>query len=601
MVEKRKLAAILAADVVGFSRLAGVDEDRTLARLRALRSDLIDPTISVHNGRVVKRTGDGTLVEFRSVVDAVRCAIEVQNGMVERNAGVPEESRIDIRIGIHLGDVVEESDGDLMGDGVNIAARLEGVAEPGAICISEDAYRQVKSRLDLMVNDLGHKRLKNIAEPVRVYSLQVGVPARGKPPAPIEAKSDEKPSARLALPDKPSIAVLPFTNMSGDPEQEYFADGMVEDIITALSRFKELFVIARNSSFVYKGKAVDIQQVARDLGVRYVLEGSVRKSGARVRITGQLIDATTRAHLWAERFDGSLEDVFELQDSVTESVVGALLPSLHKAEVERVRRKPPANLDAYDYVLRALPRVLANTPPEVREAMRLLREALRLDPDYAHAHSLLSMGLAQIYRSAGGQERAEMQREAEEYARRALVLGGDDAAVLTFAGWVLLITGTDVARGRAALDTATRLNPNLAIALAYRSVALALTGEPQAAIEDATKALRLSPVDPSGYLAVAGVAIARIVLGQYDEAAIAARKVIEMNPRFPMAYAWAIVAECGRDDKQQAQLRLEQLAEVLPGFTSEGLPGLFSMFPPAVRNKALDVMRASGLIVGHDG
>ena len=389
--------------------------------------------------------------------------------------------------------------------------------------------------------------------------------------------------------------------MSGDPEQEYFADGMVEDIITALSRFKELFVIARNSSFVYKGKAVDIQQVARDLGVRYVLEGSVRRSGARVRITGQLIDAATRAHLWADRFDGSLEDVFELQDSVTESVVGALLPSLHKAEVERVRRKPPANLDAYDYVLRALPHVLANTPPEVHEAIRLLREALRLDPDYAYAHSLLSNGFGQIYRSAGGQERAEMQRAAEEHARRALVLGGDDAAVLTYAGWVLLITGADVAGGRAALDTATRLNPNLAIALAYRSVALALTGEPQGAIEDATKALRLSPVDPSGYLAVAGVVIARIVLDQYDEAAIAARRAIEMNPRFPMAYAWAIVAECGRGDKQQAELRLEQLAEVLPGFTSEGLPGLFSIFPPAVRKKALDVMRARGLIVRHDG
>jgi adenylate cyclase len=558
----------------------------------------MDPTISVHNGRVVKRTGDGALVEFRSVVDAVRCAIEVQNGMVERNAGVPPESRIEFRIGIHLGDVVEESDGDLMGDGVNIAARLEGVAEPGAICLSEDAYRQVKSRLDLSISDLGHKRLKNIAEPLRVYLLQVKLPARAKTSASFDAKSEEKPSARLSLPDKPSIAVLPFQNMSGDAEQEYFVDGMVEDIITALSRFKDLFVIARNSSFVYKGKAVDIQQVAREMGVRYVLEGSVRKSGVRVRITAQLIDAATRAHLWADRFDGSLEDVFELQDSVTESVVGALLPSLHKAEVERVRRKPPADLDAYDYVLRALPHVLANTPPEVREAIRLLREALRLDPDYGYAHSLLAGAHAQIYRSAGGEERAEMQRAAEEHARRALALGGDDAAVLTYAGWVLLITGADAAGGRAALDTAARLNPNLAIALAYRGIALALTGEPQAAIEDATKALRLSPVDPSGYLAFAGVAIARIILDQYDEATAAARRAIEMNPRFPMAYAWAIVAECGRGGKEQAELRLRQLAEVLPGFATEGLPSLFSMFPPAVRKKALDLMRGQGLIAG---
>ncbi len=274
MTEIRKLAAILAADVVGFSRLAGADEDRTLARLRALRSDLIDPTTAVHNGRVVKRTGDGSIVEFRSVVDAVRCAIEVQNAMVERNAGVPEDRRIVFRIGIHLGDVVEESDGDLMGDGVNIAARLESIAQPGAICLSEDAYRQVKARLDLAVNDLGPTQLKNIAEPIRAYSLQVG---------PAAAKASPQPETveptRLALPDVPSLAVLPFQNMGGDPEQEYFADGMVEDIITALSRFKSLFVIARNSSFTYKGNAVDIKKVGRELGVRYVLEGSVRKAG----------------------------------------------------------------------------------------------------------------------------------------------------------------------------------------------------------------------------------------------------------------------------------------------------------------------------------
>ena len=279
MAETRKLAAILVSDVVGYSRLAGSDEDRTLARLRALRSDLIDPTIAVHNGRVVKRTGDGSIVEFRSVVDAVRCAIEVQNGMVERNAGLPPERRIEFRVGIHLGDVVEESDGDLMGDGVNIAARLEGIAKPGAICLSEDAYRQVKARLDLAVSDLGPTQLKNIAEPIRTYSVEVGKPAQPKPATQAEPTPLEKSSQRLALPDKPSIAVLPFQNMSDDPAQEYFADGMVEDIITGLSRIKWLFVIARNSSFVYKGKAVDVRQVGRELGVRYVLEGGVRKAG----------------------------------------------------------------------------------------------------------------------------------------------------------------------------------------------------------------------------------------------------------------------------------------------------------------------------------
>src|ERR1700691_404297 len=326
MSETRKIAAILVSDVVRYSRLAGADEDRILARLRALRSDLIDPTISVHHGRVVKRTGDGSLVEFRSVVDAVRCAIEVQNGMVERNAGLAPQRRIEFRVGIHLGDVVEESDGDLMGDGVNIAARLEGIARPGAICLSEDAYRQVRARLDLAVNDLGQTQLKNIAEPVRIYSLQVGVPAQAKPAPQAGPAKPEEPSARLALPDKPSIAVLPFQNISGDPEQEYFADGMVEEIITALSRFKSLFVIARNSSFTFKGRAVDIKEVGQRLGVRYVLEGSVRKASGKVRITGQLIDALTGTHIWADRFERDLTDFFALQDEVATSVVSAIQP-----------------------------------------------------------------------------------------------------------------------------------------------------------------------------------------------------------------------------------------------------------------------------------
>src|SRR5499427_3910512 len=322
MGEIRKLAAILVSDVVGYSRLVGADEERILARLRALRSDLIDPSIAVHNGRVVKHTGDGSIVEFRSVVEAVRCAVEVQNGMAERNAGLPPDRRIELRIGIHLGDVVEESDGDLMGDGVNIASRLEGVATPGAICLSEDAYRQVRARLDLAVSDLGQTNLKNISEPMRVYSLQVGGAARAKPVS--DAPAPEGPSARPAIPDKPSIAVLPFTNMSGDPEQEYFVDGMVEEIITALSRIRWLFVIARNSSFTYKGKSVDVKQIGRELGIRYVLGGSVRKAGQRVRITGQLIDALNGTHLWADRFDGSPEDIFELQDKVALSVAGVI-------------------------------------------------------------------------------------------------------------------------------------------------------------------------------------------------------------------------------------------------------------------------------------
>ena len=386
MDESRKLAAILAADVVGFSRLTGADEDRTLARLRALRSDLIDPTIAVHKGRVVKRTGDGAIVEFRSVVDAVRCAIEIQNSMIERNAGLPPERRIEFRIGIHLGDVVEESDGDLMGDGVNIAARLEGVAQPGAICLSEDAYRQVKSRLDLAISDLGETKLKNIVEPMRVYSLQFGGGIAAKATALAGAATPAAPA--LSLPDKPSIAVLPFQNMSGDPEQEYFADGMVEDIITALSRFRQLFVIARNSSFVYKGRAVDVKQVSRDLGVRYVLEGSVRKAANRIRITAQLIDASTGTHLWAERFDGGLEDIFDLQDQVTARVVGEIAPKLEQAEIERAKRKPTESLDAYNYFLRGMASVNQWTRAANDEALRLFYKAIELDPEFASAYGM---------------------------------------------------------------------------------------------------------------------------------------------------------------------------------------------------------------------
>src|SRR6202162_5342214 len=390
MTESRKLAAILVTDIVGYSRLAGADEGRILARWRTLRSDLIEPTISVHRGRVVKGTGDGFIVEFRSVVDAVRCAIEIQRGMIERNAGLPPERRIEFRVGIHLGDVVEESDGDLMGDGVNIAARLEGIAKPGAICLSEDAYRQVKARLDLAVSDLGPTQLKNIAEPIRTYSVEVGKPAQVKPASQAELTPPEKSSQRLELPDKPSIAVLPFQNMSDDPAQEYFADGMVEDIITGLSRIKWLFVIARNSSFVYKAQAVDVKQVGRDLGVRYVLEGSVRKAGERVRISGQLIETETSVHLWAERFDRRLDDVFALQDEITLNVVGAIEPSCREAEIERVKRKRPENLDAYDLVLRALPHVVPPMPAEAAKAMPLLERALTLEPDYAGAHRYLA-------------------------------------------------------------------------------------------------------------------------------------------------------------------------------------------------------------------
>ena len=399
MTESRKLAAILAADVVGFSRLTGLDEDRTLARLRALRSDLIDPTIAVHNGRIVKRTGDGALVEFRSVVDAVRCAIEVQNAMVERNAGVPTDRQIEFRIGIHLGDVVEESDGDLMGDGVNIAARLEGIAQPGAICLSEDAYRQVRARLDLEVSDLGQTQLKNIVDPVRVYSLQVGLPAQAKPSAPMataRADNEEKPAASLALPDKPSIAVLPFQNMSGDPEQEYFADGITEDVITDLSKIGGLLVIARNSSFAYKGKSVDIRVVARELGVRSVLEGSIRRVGNRVRITAQLIDAETGGHLWADRFDRELSDIFAVQDEVTRRIVDALKIKLSPSESARLGDVETTNAKAHDFFLAGREALWGTTRNRetFERSTALCEKAIGEDPSYGEPYA--GLAFAQI-------------------------------------------------------------------------------------------------------------------------------------------------------------------------------------------------------------
>jgi TolB-like protein len=334
----RRLTAILADDIAGYSRLMVCDEEGTLAQLKTLRKSIIDPTVEQHRGRIVKTTGDGAIVEFASAVDAVRCAVEIQRAMAERNADIPNDSRIEFRIGINVGDIIFDED-DIYGDGVNIAGRVETLAQPGAVCLSDTAYQQIKGKFSLVITDMGEQQLKNIAEPVRVYS--VGYETVSARPA-------------LALPDKPSIAVLPFTNMSGDPEQDYFADGMVEDIIMALSRMRWLFVIARNSTFTYKGRAVSVKQVGRELGVRYVLEGSVRKTANRVRITGQLTDAASGAHLWSDRFDGSLEDIFDLQDHVTTSVIGAIAPKLEQAEIERAKRKPTESLDAYDFFLRGM-------------------------------------------------------------------------------------------------------------------------------------------------------------------------------------------------------------------------------------------------------
>ena len=564
MSVQRKLAAILAADVVGFSRLTGADEDRTLARLRALRSDVIDPTIAVHNGRVVKRTGDGVLVEFRSVVDAVRCAVEIQNAMVERNAGLPKDRRIEFRIGIHLGDVVEESDGDLMGDGVNIAARLEGIASSGAICLSEDAYRQVKARLDLLVHDLGHVHLKNITEAIKVYALQVGVPAPVKPEAKADATAGD---SSAALSGKPSIAVLPFTNMSGDPEQEYFVDGMVEDIITALSRFNQLLVIARNTTFTYKGKAVDIRQVAKELGVRYVLEGGVRKSGKRLRITGQLIDAATGAHLWAERYDGVLEDVFDLQDKITSHVVGAIEPTIRKAEIERARRKPADNLDAYDLFLQALPHVYAVRPDENLLALELLKKAIDLDPSYppalAHAGWCLVQRFTRDWSSATADDRAE----AGSLARRALRAGGDDAATLALGGFVLVLSGIDYAAGLDAVHRAVQLNAQSRSVVAVAFPAMVFGDDLEGAHQLLDFALAPGPSNTLLYSNLTLAGLLQLFSGRPDLAAQLLERSISLNPNWDSPY-WVLVATYSQLDRMDdARAALGKFLQLLPAAT----------------------------------
>jgi adenylate cyclase len=587
--EKQRLAAILAADVFGYSRLMMADERQTVASLDAARA-VFRSEIEARLGRVVDTAGDSVLAVFESAAAAVNAALAVQKQLAAHSAAVPDDQRMRFRIGVHLGDVIEKPDGTVYGAGVNMAARLEALAEPGGIAVSDAVHGVVRGRVAAHFDDQGDRAVKNIPYPVRTYYVYEDA-------SPVSEPTGAAPDVPRALPERPSIAVLPFTNMSGDPEQEYFADGMVEEIITALSRFKELFVIARNSSFVYKGRSVDIQQVARDLGVRYVLEGSVRKAGNRVRITGQLIDAATRAHLWADRVDGALEDVFDLQDRVTESVVSAMQPTLRQAEIERARRKPPASLDAYDYLLRALPMVIANTPAEAGTAIKLLGEALSLSPDYAYAHALMSMAYAQIFRSAGGSQREQARAKAVTHARRALEVAGDDSTALAHAGFVLLVVEQDVAGARAALDQAMALNPNSATACGYRALALAMSGEPRPAIENATRALRLSPFDPTRYLQQMAVVIARIGLRQYDDAVAWAHKAIESAPpRYPMSYAWLIVAECARGNAPEAERQLKRLAAILPVFEPGALPRLFDMFPEPLRSNSVAALRDAGLV-----
>jgi TolB-like protein/class 3 adenylate cyclase len=545
---ERRLAAILAADVAGYSRLMGGDEEGTLARLKACRRAVVDPKIAEHRGRIVKTTGDGMLVEFASAVDAVRCAVEIQRDMANGNVGLSEAKRIEFRIGIHVGDIIIDDD-DIFGDGVNIAARLEGIADPGGICISDDAHRQIRGKTEIAYDDMGHQSLKNISEPMRAWRAR---PADAAVAITQPLKVDPPPVA-LALPDKPSIAVLPFANMSGDAEQEYFADGMVEDIITGLSRMTWLFVIARNSSFTYKGKAVDIKQVGRELGVRYVLEGSVRKAGNRVRITGQLIDASNGAHLWANRFDGDLEDIFDLQDEVTTSVIGAIAPKLEQAEIERAKRKPTEKLAAYDYFLRGMANIYQGTKEANLAALQNFQRAIEIDSDFATAYGMCAY--CYVWRKANGWmvDRERETAETEQLARKAARLGADDAVALCQAGFALAFVVGALDDGAALIDRALVLNPNLATAWRFNGYARVFLGEPELAIEHLNRAVRLSPLDPLIFIVQNGIVLAHFFAGRYDEALSWAQKTLRQNPNYAAAIIMAAVsaALAGREDEMR--------------------------------------------------
>jgi TolB-like protein/class 3 adenylate cyclase/Tfp pilus assembly protein PilF len=606
MTETRKLAAILCSDVVGYSRLAGADEDRILARLRALRSDLIDPTIAVHNGRVVKRTGDGSIVEFRSVVDAVRCAIEVQNAMVERNAGVSEDRRIVFRIGIHLGDVVEESDGDLMGDGVNIAARLEGIAQPGAICISEDAYRQVKARLDLKVSDLGPTELKNIAEPIHVYSLEVGASAGPKAaaqgrPARLVAKPGGAfwrwrtiavtvvlallaagavvwrtglisrmagvPVAEDKFESAPhlSIVVLPFANLSGDASQDYFADGITENLTTDLSRLSGSFVIARNTAFTYKGKNADARQIGKELGVRYVMEGSVQRDQSQVRVNAQLIDAQSGGQLWAQRFDRPLANLFSMQDEIVASLAGLLGAQLITNEARRAERiSNPDSMDLYFQGMAWFNK--GHNLDDLAKARDFFERALARDPNNLEA-SLGALSVdalsAQGYRT---DDRAERYAAVEGKLTKLLSQSPNDAWTHYWVGRIKVETNRG-AEGIAEAERALALDPNLASAHALIGLAKLVNGHPEETEAHELEALRVSPHDTDANIWTAYIALAKLFLKD-DEAALANyRLAFEINQNYPIGHFLqaAAFAELGRID--EARATVQGGLALNPGFT----------------------------------
>jgi adenylate cyclase len=548
---ERRLAAILAADVAGYSRLIEADEEGTLNRLKALRVEVIDPRIAAHRGRIVKTTGDGLLLEFTSVLDALRCAAEMQTALAEDNAALPSERRIEFRVGIHQGDIVVD-DGDIFGDGVNVAARLEGLAEPGGICVSVRVQEDAAGRLDLAFEDMGEQALKNIVRPVRTY--RVVMAAR---------LASTSVSSNPPLPDKPSIAVLPFTNMSGDPEQEFFADGMVDDIITVLSRYPSLFVIARNSSFTYKGRAVDVKQVGRELGVRYVLEGSVRKAGNRVRVTAQLVEAEAGNHVWAERYDRDLADIFAVQDEITEAVTTAIAPAIADAERQRAMRTPPGSLDAWSAYQRGLWHFSKGTPDDNALAEKYFQQAIDLDPSFAGGYTGLNYAQTRAAGAYGQRSRSEIENSTLALARRAVALDGNDAEARTCFGEELMRRG-DYQGALAEVEAALAISPNLAAAHGALGAVLMWSGRPKEGRGALEKSVRLDPRNPNLNLRLLNIAISLYLAREYDAAVEAAKRGIRSYPDFSNTYRWlaAALGQIGR--VEEAKEVLEKAIAMAP-------------------------------------
>jgi len=558
---ERRLAAVLAADVAGYSRLMGFSEEQTLAQLKAFRRTLIDPTIATHRGRIVKTTGDGLLVEFASAVDAARCAAEVQREMAKQNTDIPQELRIEFRIGIHVGDIIIDDD-DIFGDGVNIAARLEGIADPGGVCLSDDAHRQIRGKVDLLFDDIGEQNLKNIAEPMRAWRMHTG---DSVPKSSLVSSPMHRPQV-LALPDKPSIVVLPFDNMSAEPGQDYLADGIVEAITAALSCIRSFFVIARSSAFTYKGRATNVREIGKELGVAYLLEGSVQKAGNRLRITVQLIETEGGAHVWSSRYDGTIDEFFDLEDRITQQVAGALQPSIRGAEIERSRRKRPQDLSSYDYTMRAMPHVWVLEKDESAKALELLEKALKIDPEYPLALALAGWCHAQRSVYNWADDLAASQAMARTLAERAANLSGDDPLILAVLGTVHTFV-RNYGTARVLLERALALDPNCAWAWSRLAWVENYADQPQKAIENFERALRLSPIDPMNFNNYAGLGSAHEILQDYDNAAALYRRALLERPNASWIYRnlASTLSASGRID--EAKLAFAEMLRSYPDLT----------------------------------